>query len=127
MLDKIRSVAQGWVGKALLALITIPFALFGIDSYLNHAGKTVAVAEFSGDSVSVQEYSEALKNFRNRLQSEGKVDQAQLDSPEVKTFVLNQLINKRLLNEEIQHAKYAIYRCASFYIHYGYARVSKRW
>ena len=30
MLDSIRSVAQGWVGKALLALITIPFALFGI-------------------------------------------------------------------------------------------------
>lgn len=108
MLDNIRSVAQGWVGKALLALITIPFALFGIDSYLNQAGKNVAVAEFNGDSVSVQEYSNALQNFRNRLQSEGKVDQAQLDNPEVKTFVLNQLINKRLLNDEVQHAKYAI-------------------
>lgn len=108
MLDKIRSVAQGWVGKALLAAITIPFALFGIDSYLNQAGKNAAVAEFNGDSVSVQEYSNALQNFRNRLQSEGKVDQAQLDSPEVKMFVLNQLINKRLLNEEVQHAKYAI-------------------
>ncbi|OIR17782.1 peptidyl-prolyl cis-trans isomerase D [mine drainage metagenome] len=108
MLDKIRSVAQGWVGKALLAAITIPFALFGIDSYLNQAGKHVAVAEFNGDSVSIQEYSNALQNFRNRLQSEGKVDQAQLDSPEVKVFVLNQLINKRLLNDEIHHAKYAI-------------------
>ena len=32
MLDRIRTVAQGWVGKSLLALITIPFALFGIDS-----------------------------------------------------------------------------------------------
>jgi peptidyl-prolyl cis-trans isomerase D len=31
MLDSIRSVAKGWVGKTLLALITIPFALFGID------------------------------------------------------------------------------------------------
>ena len=108
MLDKIRSVAHGWVGKALLALITIPFALFGIDSYLNHAGSNVAVAEVAGHSISIQEYSNALQNLRNRLQSEGKVDPAQLDSPEVKAMVLNQLISKRLLNDEIQHAKYAI-------------------
>ena len=108
MLDKIRSVAHGWVGKALLALITIPFALFGIYSYLNHAGSNVAVAEVAGHSISIQEYSNALQNLRNRLQSEGKVDPAQLDSPEVKAMVLNQLISKRLLNDEIQHAKYAI-------------------
>lgn len=108
MLDNIRSVAQGWVGKALLALITIPFALFGIDSYLNNAGHNIAVAEINGNSISVQEYSNALKNMRDRLLSEGKADQAQLDSPEVKSIVLNQLINKQLLNNEIQHAKYAI-------------------
>lgn len=108
MLDSIRSVAQGWVGKALLALITIPFALFGIDSYLNNAGHNIAVAEVNGNIVSVQEYSNALKNMRDRLLSEGKADQAQLDSPEVKSIVLNQLINKQLLNNEIQQAKYAI-------------------
>lgn len=108
MLDKIRSVAQGWVGKALLALITIPFALFGIDSYLNNAGQNISVAEVNGNSISVQEYSNALKNMRDRLLSESKADQAQLDSPEVKSIVLNQLINKQLLNNEIQHAKYAI-------------------
>lgn len=108
MLDSIRSVAKGWVGKALLAAITIPFALFGIDSYLNQAGSNVAVAEINGDNISVQEYSNALQNLRNRLQSEGKVDTTQLDSPEVKLLVLDQLINKRLLNDEIRTAKYAI-------------------
>ncbi|MEI8361715.1 MAG: SurA N-terminal domain-containing protein [Betaproteobacteria bacterium] len=108
MLDKIRSVAQGWVGKALLALITIPFALFGIDSYLNNVGNHVAVAEINGHSISVQEYSNALKNMRDRLLSEGKADQSQLDSPEVKSIVLNQLISRQLLNNEIQRAKYAI-------------------
>ncbi|HSI42885.1 MAG TPA: SurA N-terminal domain-containing protein [Methylotenera sp.] len=108
MLDSIRGVAQGWVGKALLAAITVPFALFGIDSYLNQAGSHVAVAEVNGSNISVQEYSNALQNVRNRLQSEGKMDQAQLDSPEVKSLVLNQLINKRLLSKEIQQAKYAI-------------------
>ncbi len=108
MLDNIRSLAQGWVGKALLALITIPFALFGIDSYLSSAGNNVAVAEVGGNNISIQAYSEALKNTRARLQAEGKVDQAQLDSPEVKALVLNQLINKQLLSDEVHHAKYAI-------------------
>ena len=67
-----------------------------------------AIAKVNGNSISVQEYSNALKNMRNRLQSEGKFDPAQLDSPEVKSIVLNQLINKHLLNDEINHAKYAI-------------------
>jgi peptidyl-prolyl cis-trans isomerase D len=108
MLDSIRSVAQGWVGKALLAAITIPFALFGIDSYLNQAGNNATIAEVNGNDISVQEYANALQNLRNRLQSEGKVDAAQLDSPEVKSLVLDQLINKRVLSEEIRQAKYAI-------------------
>lgn len=108
MLDGIRTVAQGWVGKALLALITIPFALFGIDSYLSSAGSNVAVAKVAGNAISIQEYDNALKNTRNRLQSEGKFDQAQLDSPEVKSLVLNQLINKQLLNDEIRRANFAI-------------------
>ncbi|ADI29909.1 SurA N-terminal domain-containing protein [Methylotenera versatilis] len=108
MLDQIRTVAQGWVGKALLALITIPFALFGIDSYLSSAGNNVAVAKVGGNSISVQAYDNALKNMRNRLQSEGKFEQAQLDSPEVKSLVLDQLINKQLLSDEIHNAKYAI-------------------
>ncbi len=108
MLDSIRSVAQGWVGKALLALITIPFALFGIDSYLSQAGNNAAIAKVNGSEISVQAYSNALQNIRNRMQAEGKVDQAQLDSPEVKSMVLDQLINQQLLNEEIKQANYAI-------------------
>jgi len=108
MLDSIRSVAQGWVGKAILALITIPFALFGIDSYLSQAGNNVAVAKVNGSDISIQEYSNALQNLRNRMQSEGKVDPAQLDSPEVKLMVLDKLINQQLLEKEIKHANYAI-------------------
>ena len=108
MLDSIRDVAKGWVGKTILALITIPFALFGIDSYLGQAGNNAAVAEVNGSNISVQDYGNALQNLRNRLQSEGKVDPAELDSPAVKSLVLDQLINQQLLSEEIRNAKYAI-------------------
>ena len=118
MLDNIRSIAKGWVGKALLALITIPFALFGIDSYLNQSGSNVAIAKVNSNEISVQEYSNALQSIRQRMQSAGKVDQAQLDSPEVKMLVLNQLINEQLLSEEVRHAKYAFKRMGNFHKNY---------
>lgn len=72
------------------------------------AGNSATVAKVGGNNISIQEYDNALKNMRNRLQSEKKIDPAELDSPEIKSMVLNQLINKQLLNDEIQHAKYAI-------------------
>lgn len=108
MLDGIRSVAKGWVGKAILAFITVPFALFGIDSYLSQAGNNAAIAKVDGSEISVQAYANAMQNLRSRMQSEGKADQAQLDNPEVKAIVLDQLINEQLLEKEIQRANYKI-------------------
>jgi peptidyl-prolyl cis-trans isomerase D len=109
MLDAIRKHTQGWLAKAILALITIPFALFGIDSYLNQAGGNVAVATVAGEKISVQEFSNAIENVRNRLQSEGqKVDAALLDSPELKQSVLDGLITRRVVNKEVQRIHFKI-------------------
>ena len=109
MLDSIRKHTTGWLAKVILALITIPFALFGIDSYLNDAGSNVAVAKVNGDKISIQEYSNAIENVRNRLQSEGqKVDAAMLESAELKQSVLDGLITRRLVNAEIHKANFKI-------------------
>ncbi|MBC7788263.1 MAG: SurA N-terminal domain-containing protein [Methylophilaceae bacterium] len=109
MLDAIRKVATGWLGKVLLAAITIPFALFGIDTYLNQSGRNVPVAKVNGDRISIQEYGKAIENVRNRLQSEGqKVDPALLESQELKDSVLDGLITKRLVNTEIQKANFKV-------------------
>lgn len=109
MLDAIRNHTQGWLAKAILAIITVPFALFGIDSYFNQAGGNVAVATVAGDKISVQEFSNSIENVRNRLQSEGqKVDAALLDSPQLKQSVLDGLITRRLVNKEVQRAHFNI-------------------
>lgn len=109
MLDVIRKHTQGWLAKAILALITIPFALFGIDSYLNQAGRDVAIAKVNGDKISIQEYGNAIEKARNYLQSEGqKTDPALLESAELKQSVLDGLITRRLVNAEIHHANFKI-------------------
>ncbi|MFM9836555.1 MAG: SurA N-terminal domain-containing protein [Methylophilaceae bacterium] len=109
MLDAVRKLTTGWVAKFILALITIPFALFGIDSYLNQAGHDVAVAKVGREKISIQEYGNAIENVRNRMQAEGqKVDTAMLETPAFKQSVLDGLITRRLVNAEIQHANFRI-------------------
>ncbi len=109
MLDAIRNHSQGWLAKVILALITIPFALFGIDSYFNQAGSNVAVAKVGSDKISIQEYGNAIENVRNRMQSEGqKVDSAMLETPAFKQSVLDGLITRRLVNAEVHRANFKI-------------------
>lgn len=109
MLEALRKHTQGWMAKIILALIVVPFALFGIDSYLNNAGGQVAVAKVDGQKISLQEYSNAVENARNYLQSQGqKVDTALLESPAFKQSVLDSIITRRLIEGAIQDYRFKI-------------------
>lgn len=109
MLDAIRKHTQGWLAKLILALIVIPFALFGIDSYLNNAGSGVAVAKVDGSKISLQEYGIAMENVRNRLQAEGqKVDAQMLESPAFKQSVLDGLISRRLVGNAVKTLRFTV-------------------
>ena len=48
MLDKIRNSTDSKLAKVILGIIIIPFALFGIDSYLSSVGSNVFVAKVNG-------------------------------------------------------------------------------
>jgi peptidyl-prolyl cis-trans isomerase D len=108
MLEAIRERTKGWLAKVILALITVPFALFGIDQYLQGAGSNVPIAKVGGDAITVQEFGNALQNLRNRLQSEGQTDMTILDRPELRQSVLDKLINDRLLSAEVKRANFSI-------------------
>lgn len=109
MLEALRKHTQGWMAKIILALIVVPFALFGIDSYLNQAGSQVAVAKIDGQKISLQEYSNAVENARNFLQSQGqKVDTQMLESPAFKQSVLDGIITRRLVEGAIQDYRFKI-------------------
>jgi peptidyl-prolyl cis-trans isomerase D len=108
MLEAIRERTKGWLAKVILALITVPFALFGIDQYLQGAGSNVPIAKVDGEVITVQEYGTALQNLRNRLQSEGQTDLSILDRPELRQSVLDKLINDKLLYTEVKRANFNI-------------------
>lgn len=108
MLEVIRAHSKGWVAKLILTLITVPFALFGIDAYLKDAGAGASVAKVDGATISIQEYRNAMQSLRDRLQKENPKDIVALDSPEVKQSVLDRLINTRLLNAEVVNSNFKV-------------------
>ena len=109
MLDTFRKYAQTKAAKVILALILVPFALFGIDSYLNQAGNNLSIAKVNGYKIALPEYNRAIESVRNRMTSEGKkVDPAMFDSFEFKESVVDGLITKQLLNNDIKKSKFKI-------------------
>lgn len=106
MLEAIRERQQSWIAKLILALITVPFALWGVDSYLQQAGSSVAVAKVNGESITVQQFGKALQNVRDSMKE--NTDPNFLENPEVRQAVLDKLINARLLAAEVKRGGYLI-------------------
>ena len=83
--------------QLVLALIMLPFALWGVDSYVR-TGSSDGVATVGGTPIAVGEFQQALREQQDRLRPQlGNVSQDVLDSPEVRRGVLEELISQRLL------------------------------
>lgn len=103
MLQKIRDHAQGWFAYTIVALLTVPFAVWGINYYFEGGGPLDAATV--GDSkISLQEYQRAYQQQRQRLQAMlgNNVDPAILEGPRLKQDVLRQLVDERVLTQLIQ-------------------------
>lgn len=87
--------------QVVLAVIFLPFAFFGIDTYFRDGGGSQAVAEVGGRDISQQEFNQALRQRQQLLQrlAQGRVDPAMLDNPELRYATLEGLIQRRLLLE----------------------------
>ncbi|MFM9912462.1 MAG: SurA N-terminal domain-containing protein [Methylophilaceae bacterium] len=106
MLESIRAHSQSWIAKVILVLITVPFALFGVDSYLKNAGSGAEVAKVNGEPITVQDFGKALQDARSNLKD--KTDPALFDQPEFRSALLDKLINQHLLRAEIKRGGYVV-------------------
>jgi peptidyl-prolyl cis-trans isomerase D len=98
MLEKIRSVAGTRIAQLILALITIPFALWGVESYIRTPTGQDVVADVAGQRVTVFEFEQALKQQQERFRSMlgSNYDPQLTDNPQIRSSVLDELINQRL-------------------------------
>ncbi|SDX36005.1 peptidyl-prolyl cis-trans isomerase D [Allochromatium warmingii] len=103
MLQTIRERAQGWIAWAIVILISIPFALWGIQSYLGVGGEPIA-ATVNGVELPERELDrrvqEARLDLRERLGAD--YDPATVDDQQLRAEVLDTLIQETVLLEAVK-------------------------
>ena len=101
MLEIIRSATKSWIAKVILALITVPFALWGVESYIRTAPGQETAATVEKEKISVQEFQLAVRNQLDQFRQQfgGNIDPSIMDSPEMRKSILDQLIDQRLVVE----------------------------
>jgi peptidyl-prolyl cis-trans isomerase D len=100
MLHFIRDRAQGWIAWFIVGLISIPFALWGVNSYLN-GPSSISIAEVNGESITQTQLQQAVQQYRERMRNMlgENFDPAMFEGPQVKREVLDALIEQQLLTQ----------------------------
>lgn len=97
MFDAIRNNKK--IIQIILALIILPFAFWGVDSYIRDTGNSVGAASVGDSKIGIAEFQQALREQQERLRPAlgGRADPSILDNPELRRAVLDNLIHQRLL------------------------------
>jgi len=96
MLGAIRKKTKGWVAYLIIGLITVPFALFGIQQYLGGSSNS-AIAIVDGEDISLTTYYQELNTQQRNLQQQlGSSYSAEIDNA-LRQTLIDTLINEKLL------------------------------
>ena len=108
MLDFVRNNKR--ITQGFLALITLPFAFWGVDSYVRNTDVGAGVATVGGGKITKQELQGALREQQDRMRAQlgGKVDPAMFETPQMRRAVLDSLVTQRLLAEQTQKSKLVV-------------------
>lgn len=96
MMQFIRDRAQGWFATLILGFLCIPFALWGVQSYLDASG-FIAVAQVDGDDIGLPEFRQAFERARSALEAQLGEQAAGIDVAAHKREVLDQLVRARII------------------------------
>ena len=110
MLDAIRERSQGWLAKVILGLITVPFMLWGVESYFNNSGGGDVVAKVNGDKITRQEFDRAIKGQQQEMRASmgAAYNPTLFDDPKMRQGVLDGLISQHLIISAARQAKMVV-------------------
>jgi peptidyl-prolyl cis-trans isomerase D len=100
MLQVIRDKAQGWIAWAIVILISIPFALWGIQSYLGVGAEPIA-ATVNGSEITQRTLDSQYQRFRQQVREQlGAAYRPEMfDDTRMRQEVLNRLIKDELVQQ----------------------------
>jgi peptidyl-prolyl cis-trans isomerase D len=94
------------VVQTVLALIILPFALWGVSSYDKSGNSVDAVATVNGIKITESEYENSLSQQKDRMRQQlgANFDASMFDNPQMKRAVLDNLVSQKLLVERARSA-----------------------
>ena len=97
MFDAVRNNKR--IVQIFLGLIALPFAFWGVDSYVRSSGAGSDLASVGDTKITIQQFEQALRDRQDQMrQSMGDSFKPELmNTPEIRLGVLNSLIDQRLL------------------------------
>ncbi len=97
MFDSVRNNKK--VVQIFLALITLPFAFFGVDSYVRNSGPGNDLASVGDTKITIPQFEQSMRErqdqLRQRLGENFKPEM--MNAPDVRQGVLDSLVDQRLL------------------------------
>ena len=96
MLGAIRNKSKGWVAYLIVGLITVPFALFGIQDYASRSANT-SIAKVDGEDIDINIYYQELNTQQRNLQQQLGAAYTQEIDDTLKQSLLDSLINEKLI------------------------------
>ena len=95
--------------QIVLALIILPFAFWGVDSYRKSGGAS-PLATVDGEKIGQQEFENALNQQQQRFRemAGANFDPSFFDKPEIKSSVLDRLVTQHLMAIEARKAGLSI-------------------
>ena len=108
MLGYIRESVQGWIAWAIVILLIIPFALWGINQYFGNGGSLV-VATINGEEISQKAYQREYYMQRDRArQMLGEQFDVSMMDEQIKQKALDDIVNREVLTQTAKEAGFRI-------------------
>ena len=97
------------LAQIVLALLIIPFAFFGVDSYFRRDAVTAPVATVGGTPITRAEFDDLVRQQQESMRaSMGRVDPALFENPEVRFALVEQLVAQRLLQKRAREERFRV-------------------
>src|SRR5579872_4941901 len=109
MLQNIRDNVQGIVAKVIIAIIIVPFAIFGIETLISGGGPA-EVAKINGEKISESELQQAIMVQKRQLYASmgDNVPPNMLEDAALRGPALDGLITQRLLQQSAADLKLGV-------------------
>ena len=100
-MEAFRTLIKGWVGKVLLVIFLVPFALVGMEGLFSLGSKSDVAATVNKKDVLNRELEQAVNQRRQQLLPQVGNDESKIDNGVLRQQVLDGLVERGAFEDDL--------------------------